>query len=166
MRSSEIRLRKLKLRLRDKRLVNHKAPCTAIWQQPLQSFLALRGCSATDLKILILSKELYQINIAIKLEKNTPPKHLERYGKIYKLTTLLRKSAVAKFRLLTGHDCLNKHFHRFGIANSLKCSFCNLNEDMERNHLLCCPTFIEDTNFPAKYWSARERMIPLTTAGH
>ena len=49
MRSSEIRLRKVKLSLRDKRFVNHKAPCTAIWQQPLQSVLALRGCSATDL---------------------------------------------------------------------------------------------------------------------
>ena len=49
MRSSEIRLRKLKLRLRDKRFANHKAPRTAIWQQPLQSVLALRGCSATDL---------------------------------------------------------------------------------------------------------------------
>ena len=47
MRSSEIRLRKLKLRLRDKRFANHKAPCTAIWQQPLQSVLALRGCSPT-----------------------------------------------------------------------------------------------------------------------
>ena len=31
MRSSEIRLRKLKLRLRDKRFANHKAPCIAIW---------------------------------------------------------------------------------------------------------------------------------------
>ena len=47
MKSSEIRLRKLKLRLRDKRFTNHKAPCTAIWQQPLQLVLALRSCSAT-----------------------------------------------------------------------------------------------------------------------
>ena len=47
--TSEIRLRKLKLRLREKRFANHKAPCTAVWQQPLQSVLALRGCSATDL---------------------------------------------------------------------------------------------------------------------
>ena len=49
MRSSEIRLRKLKLRLRDKHFANHKAPCTAIWRQPIQSVLALRGRSATDL---------------------------------------------------------------------------------------------------------------------
>ena len=47
-RSSEIQLRKLKLRLMDKRFANHKAPCTAIWQQLLQSILALWGCSATD----------------------------------------------------------------------------------------------------------------------
>ena len=49
MRSSEIRLRKLKLRLRDKRFANHKAPCTAIRQQTLQSVLAFRGCRTTDL---------------------------------------------------------------------------------------------------------------------
>ena len=35
--------------MRDKRFANHKAPCTATWQHPLQSVLALRGCSATDL---------------------------------------------------------------------------------------------------------------------
>ena len=62
----------------------------------------------------------------------------------YNITTLQRKSAVATFRLRTGHDCLNKHLHRFGIANSPKYSFCNLNEDMERTHLLHCPAFIEE----------------------
>ena len=35
------------------RFANHKAPCTAISQQPLQSVLALRGCSATDLLFII-----------------------------------------------------------------------------------------------------------------
>ena len=49
VRNSEIWIRKLKLRLKDKHLANHKAPCTAIWQHPLQSVLALQGCSATDL---------------------------------------------------------------------------------------------------------------------
>ena len=51
MRRGEIRLRKLKLRLRDKRFANHKAPFTVIWQQPLQSVLALRSCSATEIYI-------------------------------------------------------------------------------------------------------------------
>ena len=40
--------KKLKLKLRDKRFANHKPPCTAIWQQPAQSVLALRGCSAEE----------------------------------------------------------------------------------------------------------------------
>ena len=52
MRSSEIRFRKLKLRLRYKRVANHKAPCTVIWQQPLQSVLALRSCIATDFNLM------------------------------------------------------------------------------------------------------------------
>ena len=54
MRSSEIRLRKLKLRLRDKGFANHKVTCTAIWQQPLQSVLPLRSYSATNLIIIIM----------------------------------------------------------------------------------------------------------------
>ena len=54
LRSREIRLRKLKLRLRDKRFAKHKAPCSAIWQQPLQSILALRSYSATDLLFFYL----------------------------------------------------------------------------------------------------------------
>ena len=53
MRSSEIRLRKLKLRLRDKPFANYKAPSTALWQQLLQSILALQGCSVTDLRIFL-----------------------------------------------------------------------------------------------------------------
>ena len=57
--SSEIRLRKRKLRLRDKRFANHKAPCTAIQQQPLQLVLALRGCSATDLFCYFIINGLY-----------------------------------------------------------------------------------------------------------
>ena len=68
MRNSETRLRKLKLRLRDKRFANHKAPCTAIWQQPLQSVLALRGCSAPDLfiyKSKFLKLEYWALTLTI-----------------------------------------------------------------------------------------------------
>ena len=54
MRSSEIWLRKLELRLRDNALLTtrpHVLP--AIWQQPHQSVLALRSCSATYYIIII-----------------------------------------------------------------------------------------------------------------
>ena len=55
MKGSKIRLRKLKLRLRDYALLSTRPP-TAIWQQPLQSVLAPRSCSATD-SILTSRKE-------------------------------------------------------------------------------------------------------------
>ena len=69
MRSSKIRLRKLKLRLGDKRFANHKAPCTAISQQPLQSVLALRGCSATDFLFLISQYSFETILLSCLLSK-------------------------------------------------------------------------------------------------
>ena len=50
MRSSKIRLRK-QIKVEGKRFANHKVPCTAIWQQPLQFVLALRSCSAMDKKM-------------------------------------------------------------------------------------------------------------------
>ena len=50
---------------RDTRFANYKAPCTAIWQQPLQSVLALRGCSATDL-LFVCFKDMYN-NLTFKL---------------------------------------------------------------------------------------------------
>ena len=67
MRSSEIRLIKLKLRLRDKHFANHKTPCTAIWQQLLQSVLALRGCSAMDLiNLFIVYYGLYDFESEVQ----------------------------------------------------------------------------------------------------
>ena len=58
MSRSETRLRKLKLRLRDKRFVNHNAPYIVIWQQPLQPVLALQSCSAMDLLFIIIIAEV------------------------------------------------------------------------------------------------------------
>ena len=72
MRSSKIQLRKLKLRLRDKRFANHKAPYTVIWQQPLQSVLALRNCSTMDLfyigrRVIGISRSLIWSKTLIEL---------------------------------------------------------------------------------------------------
>ena len=58
MRSSEIRLRKLKLRLRDKLFTNHKAPCTVIWQnefilQPFRHFTYVTTHSPTLLSLYL-----------------------------------------------------------------------------------------------------------------
>ena len=52
MRSSEIRLRKLKLRLGDSAQLTTRPSFTAIWQEPLQQVLDLRNCNATDLILI------------------------------------------------------------------------------------------------------------------
>ena len=95
-----IRLRKLKLRLRDKRFANHKAPCTVIWQQLLQLVLALRSCSVMDLILIFLlravnvgygnysftslSKEVILRNFTLWKNPSTParfePSNLESSG--------------------------------------------------------------------------------------
>ena len=46
-------VKKTEIKVEGLRFANHKIPCTAIWQQPLQSVLALWSCSATDLFYLL-----------------------------------------------------------------------------------------------------------------
>ena len=73
VRSSETRLRKLKLRLRDKRFANHKA----IWKQPLQSVFTLRGCSAMDLLTACLVRRLAGLIVIQEVPSSIPGSSLE-----------------------------------------------------------------------------------------
>ncbi|GFT93554.1 uncharacterized protein TNCV_329101 [Trichonephila clavipes] len=41
-----------------------------------------------------------------------------------------RAAAVAKFRLLTGHDCLCAHLFRFNLVTSPICVLCDTGQDM------------------------------------
>lgn len=77
-----------------------------------------------------------------------------------------RKSAVAIFRLLTGHDCLAKHLNRIGILPSPLCPLCDLQEEMDQDHLPQCPALINSTSLSEKYWRARELMISLSEIQH
>ncbi|KAJ4449463.1 hypothetical protein ANN_00862 [Periplaneta americana] len=38
------------------------------------------------------------------------------------------------------HDCLAQHLHRFDLLPDPKCTLCDLQEDMNRDHLFRCPT--------------------------
>ena len=67
MRSSKIQLRKLKLRLRDNALLTTRSPpYNTIWEQPLQSILALRSCSATDFLIITIEEGGTTVSRAVK----------------------------------------------------------------------------------------------------
>ena len=78
-----------------------------------------------------------------------------------------RKTAVAKFRLATGHDCLAKHLHRIGILPPLKCILCNhTNDDTDGHHLEVCPAVKDVHTAVEKYWRARLVMASVSNAGH
>ncbi|GFV15172.1 putative RNA-directed DNA polymerase from transposon X-element [Trichonephila clavipes] len=49
-----------------------------------------------------------------------------------------RAAAVAKFGLLTGHDCLCSHLFRFNLVTSLICVLCDTGQDMTAAHLDEC----------------------------
>ncbi|GFX27253.1 uncharacterized protein LOC103524116 [Trichonephila clavipes] len=49
-----------------------------------------------------------------------------------------RAAAVAKFRLLTGHDCLCAHLFRFNLVTSPICVLCDTGQDMAAAHLDEC----------------------------
>ncbi|GFX07850.1 uncharacterized protein LOC103524116 [Trichonephila clavipes] len=46
-----------------------------------------------------------------------------------------RAAPVAKFRLLTGHDCLCAHLFRFNLVTSPICVLCDTGQDMTAAHL-------------------------------
>ncbi|KAI5717804.1 hypothetical protein M8J77_011529 [Diaphorina citri] len=71
---------------------------------------------------------------------------------------LPRKAAVAKFRLLTGHDCLAQHLNRIGCRDTPTCPLCNQNENMNADHIAVCPNLTNNDNIVSKYWDARRKM--------
>jgi hypothetical protein len=71
---------------------------------------------------------------------------------------LPRKASVAKFRLLTGHDCLSEHLHRIGCADSPICPLCSHQQPMNAAHLITCPAVEASNDIVGKYWDARRKM--------
>ena len=76
MRSSEIWLRKLKLRLRDNALLTTKSPVLSSGSQPLQSVVALWSCSATEKSML---DRIYT------LKPSRCPHHITRLFKVTRM---------------------------------------------------------------------------------
>ncbi|GFW42763.1 uncharacterized protein LOC103524116 [Trichonephila clavipes] len=67
-----------------------------------------------------------------------------------------RAAAVAKFRLLTGHDCLCAHLFRFNLVTSPICVLCDTGQDMTAAHLDECYA-LNDLNCIVK--SEKDRKI-------
>ena len=58
--------------------------------------------------------------------------------KLQSVPDLPRKSSVAMFRLITGHDCLSGHLFKIGLVTSPQCVLCNKSDVMNMNHLTVC----------------------------
>ncbi|GFV05652.1 techylectin-5A [Trichonephila clavipes] len=69
-----------------------------------------------------------------------------------------RAAAVAKFRLLTGHDCLCAHLFRFNLVTSPICVLCDTGQDMTAAHLDECSA-LNDLNCIVKRYLIRTRII-------
>ncbi|GFW19790.1 uncharacterized protein TNCV_3560931 [Trichonephila clavipes] len=67
-----------------------------------------------------------------------------------------RAAAVAKFRLLTGHDCLCAHLFRFNLVTSPICVLCDTGQDMTAAHLDECSA-LNDLNCIVKRLHAGRR---------
>ncbi|GFW05100.1 uncharacterized protein LOC103524116 [Trichonephila clavipes] len=66
-----------------------------------------------------------------------------------------RAAAVAKLRLLTGHDCLCAHLFRFNLVTSPICVLCDTGQDMTAAHLDECSALNDLNCIVKRYWRAR-----------
>ncbi|GFT69514.1 transposable element Tc3 transposase [Trichonephila clavipes] len=75
--------------------------------------------------------------------------------KSHGIPSSLRAAAVAKFKLLTGHDCLCAHLFRFNLVTSPICVLCDTGQDMTAAHLDECSALKDLNCIVKRYWSAR-----------
>ncbi|GFX88338.1 transposable element Tc3 transposase [Trichonephila clavipes] len=72
-----------------------------------------------------------------------------------------RAAAVAKFRLLSGHDCLCAHLFRFNLVTSPICVLCDTGQDMTAAHLDECSA-LNDLNCIVKDDRVSQEIAPHT----
>ncbi|KAJ4442722.1 hypothetical protein ANN_04313, partial [Periplaneta americana] len=87
-----------------------------------------------------------------------------RFKSLLGLPEIPRKSAVAKFRLLTEYDYLAKHLNKIVIYTNPNCPLCNKEEEMTEYHLITCEV-LPDGSTTEKYWRARTLMASLPKPG-
>ncbi|GFX17319.1 uncharacterized protein TNCV_3553241 [Trichonephila clavipes] len=68
-----------------------------------------------------------------------------------------RAAAVAKFRLLTGHDCLCAHLFRFNLVTSPICVLCDTGQDMTATHLDKCSALNDLNCIVKRFWGDKKQ---------
>lgn len=91
--------------------------------------------------------------------------------------TLPGSVLAADFRLVTGHDYLQRHLYKIAIKDSPMCALCDDAEEMGLGHIPKCQSLTDNMNnannqdkwwnLSKLYWTARKKLgdIPLIGAG-
>ncbi|GFU82303.1 transposable element Tcb1 transposase [Trichonephila clavipes] len=118
-----------------------------LWGNERADFLAKKGTGilqnfrrdltlhSAKLEIKRIFRESFRLT-ASRVARDKPWSTLCK--KYHGIPSSPRASAVAKFRLLTGHDCLCAHLFRFNLVTSPICVLCDTGQDMTAAHLDEC----------------------------
>ncbi|GFW91549.1 uncharacterized protein LOC103524116 [Trichonephila clavipes] len=101
----------------------------------LQNFRRDLTLHSAKLKIKSIFRESFRLT-ASRVARDKPWSTLCK--KSHGIPSSPRAAAVAKFRLLTGHDCLCAHLFRFNLVTSPICVLCDTGQDMTAAHLDEC----------------------------
>ncbi|GFT05544.1 uncharacterized protein LOC103524116 [Trichonephila clavipes] len=136
-----------------------------LWGNERADFLAKKGTGilqnfrrdltlhSAKLEIKMIFRESFRLT-ASRVARDKPWSTLCK--KSHGIPSSPRAAAVAKFRLLTGHDCLCAHLFRFNLVTSPICVLCDTGHDMTAAHLDECSA-LNDLNCIVK----RRRRIPF-----
>ncbi|GFV83523.1 uncharacterized protein LOC103524116 [Trichonephila clavipes] len=98
----------------------------------LQNFRRDLTLHSTKLEIKRIFRESFRLT-ASRVARDKPWSTLCK--KSHGIPSSPHAAAVAKFRLLTGHDCLCAYLFRFNLVTSPICVLCDTGQDMTAAHL-------------------------------
>ncbi|GFU00281.1 uncharacterized protein LOC103524116 [Trichonephila clavipes] len=133
-------------------LGNERADFLAKGTGILQNFRRDLTLHSAKLEIKSIFRESFRLT-ASRVARDKPWSTLCK--KSHGIPSSPRTAAVAKFRLLTGHDCLCAHLFRFNLVTSPICVLCDTGQDMTAAHLDECSALNDLNCIVKRYWRAR-----------
>ena len=124
--------------------------------------------TAKEISLQRRQQELNQKMHHKRGEQNKKDLQNKKYEDIAKYTEkikhLPKRTAVAVFRLETGHESIDDRLHRMGIVpRTNRCSLCGKSVPLSKEHMLHCrrldPEKKDRMDLAGLYWEARGLMV-------